>query len=125
LWPQGIPRCGKQQQRQRDGSGDARRKNDSGWQGTCARHAVAFCCKYIQTKCPMLKTIRLLSRKPREAPLEVLHLACLFRSAALAKPTAKPPCLVRMSSLFYWKATKSPNKHPLNFGCLQLVCTHD
>jgi hypothetical protein len=32
---------------------------------------------------------------------------------ALEKPKANAPRLVRLTCFFYWKAQKSPNKHPL------------
>jgi hypothetical protein len=44
----------------------------------------------------------------------VLRPACLLAALALAKASLKATCLFRFHSLFWWKAVKSPNKHPLS-----------
>jgi hypothetical protein len=43
----------------------------------------------------------------------VLRSLCLFAALALAKAASKASCLFGLGCLFYWKAKKSPNKHPL------------
>lgn len=71
------------------------------------------------------KTVSWLKWKLREAirsTSEGAFRVCLFRPMALAKPEAKLPRLFGFLGLFYWKATKSWNKHPLNVcRCLYIV----
>jgi hypothetical protein len=50
--------------------------------------------------------------KLREASQMVLRSRCLFAALASAKAAPKASCLFGFIGLFFWKATKSLNKHP-------------
>jgi hypothetical protein len=50
----------------------------------------------------------------QEATGKMLRSLCLFAALVLAKAASKASCLFGLGCLFYWKAKKSPNKHPLS-----------